>query len=325
MKTLYGSLMVLLLAACTARPTLKGPEEAILERLFAVRECRQQIADVWPEFGAPEYDVPMLYYTDTACYGLNLPPDFGDSLGARLVHEQPGFRLHKMPLPDSLPFHMETSLEFFDSTRSDYLRPYIVCSSPEIVVRMVPDVTSDQAWIPMVLHEYAHGYQYSHRAFCRNVADKLPSLPENELERLHKRIDWFDRAIRAENEALLEALSAEDSTLRAACIHTFLTRRAARKERMALELGDSTVRDEEVFELMEGMARYIEAEAGFHLGSYSEKDTWLYDTDRSGYFFVTGYNLMRLFDRMGIDKQLLYVDSIRPLEYYLQAIGHDCP
>ena len=144
MKTLYGSLMVLLLAACTARPTLKGPEEAILERLFAVRECRQQIADVWPEFGAPEYDVPMLYYTDTACYGLNLPPDFGDSLGARLVHEQPGFRLHKMPLPDSLPFHMETSLEFFDSTRSDYLRPYIVCSSPEIVVRMVPDVTSDQ-------------------------------------------------------------------------------------------------------------------------------------------------------------------------------------
>ncbi len=321
LKTWGWVIGLLGLVACATPPTLDGAEEVILERLRAVRACRQEIADVWPGFSDPRYDVPMLYYTDSICYGVNLPPMFEDSLGARLVHEEPGLSLYKLPLPDSLPFHMETTLEFLDSTRYNYLRPMIVCSSPEMVVRVVPDVTSDQAWMPMVLHEYAHGYQYAHGAFCRRVAEALPSHPETELERLHKRCAWFDRAIRAENETLLDALATEDTSLWRAYIQRFLTQRAARKARMAAEMGNSAVRDEAFFELMEGMARYIEAEAGFHLGSYTERDTWLYDTDHAGYFFVTGYNLMRLFDRLGVDKQRFYADSIRPLELYLRETG----
>lgn len=310
--------MACLFAACGSHPMLEGPEREILERLRAVRDCRQEIAVVWPGFNDPVYDAPMLYYTDSVCYGVNLSPIFSDSLGARLVHEEPELCVYKLPLPDSLPFHMETTLEFLDSTRYDYLSPVVVCSAPEIVARMVPDVTSDEGWIPMVLHEYAHGYQYAHRDFCRRVAEALPSHAEPDMERLHKRLEWFDRAIRAENNALLEALAAEDTALRTACIRTFLRQRAERKARMAKELGDSMVRDEAFFELMEGMARYIEAEAGFHLGGYSEQDTWLHDTDHSGYFFATGYNLMRLFDRLGVDKERLYADSIRPLEVYLR-------
>lgn len=64
--------------------------------------------------------------------------------------------------------------------------------------------------------------------------------------------------------------------------------RAERLGCMAAERGDDTVRMEEIYELMEGMARYVEADAGFRLGSYTEADKWLFRTDRSAYLYATG-------------------------------------
>lgn len=306
-------------AASTAAPLLKGDEQTILERLRTIRTLRHDLADVWPGFDASQYDVPLLYYTDSVCYAVNPTEAMCRHFEAHLTHEEPGLMIYRLRRPDTLPFHMETYTEFQDSTCFAYRRPYVSCSSPEITQLTVPDVTTDSTWIPMVLHEYAHGYQYSHPELTAHLTQALPTHPETELARLHLEYEWFNLAIRAENQALLDALTAGTPDVRAEHLDRFFILRAGRKARMAEELGTTAVRDEEFYEYMEGMARYIEAEAGFRLGSYSDRDTWLHDTDHTGYFFATGYNLVRLLKEFGYDLTTLYDGTPQPLEQYLQC------
>lgn len=323
-RIVYILLFALSFGACSDKiPVLTDAEQQIVGRIRQIRELRVFTATRWPEFDVPEYDVPLLYYTDTVCYALHPNREFREAFNARLAYRDAEIEIYKATLPDTLPFHMETQLAFGDSTAFNSHTPFLFCSSPEITLRAVPDVTTDSVWLPMVLHEYAHGFQYSQQGFAAAAARALPSIAENELARYHKRYDWFDRAVKAENTELLAALDASDTAVRDACIRNFQTLRTERRARMSQEFGDSIVRDEVFYELMEGMARFIEAQVGFHLGSYSESDDWLYDTDSSGYFFATGYNLVRLLDLLSIDKSRLYTDGIQSLETFLQTTDNN--
>ena len=316
MRKLIGFL--LLFTACgTQQNTLVPAEQPILRRILQIRELRTAAAVSWVGLDAPEHDTPLLYYTDSVCYAVNPSPQFRSEFAGTLAYCDHGIEIYKTTLPDSHPFHMETQMDFSDTTAFNGKMPYLFCSSPELTVQTITDVVSDSLWLPMVLHEYVHGFQFRQPGFAAAFAEEDISIPEAELARLHKRNDWFNRAIKAENEALLTALEATDNTGRDSCIRNFITLRTERKQRMTAELGDSLMRAEEVFELMEGGARLVEAQAGFSLGVYSEADKWLYDTDESGYFFATGYNLMRLLDKCGIDKSRLYTERILPLETYL--------
>ncbi|HJA99298.1 MAG TPA: hypothetical protein H9779_06870 [Candidatus Alistipes avicola] len=323
MRRLFSHLLILCLlgaTACTSHfSSLSEQEKVLLERFRTIRLLQREMASILPGFDDPNYIRPLLYYTDSICYVMDPGADFQEQFAARLVYRDDSLRVYKTSLPDSIPFHMETQVDFLDSTAFNYWSPYLYCSSPEIVARSVPDVTTDNAWFPMVLHECAHGYQYAHPWLDALLAHALPMHGEMELARLHLQYDWFNELIEVENRAILDAVDADDASDRNSHIRTFLMSRKARKERMAQELSEEAVRDEEFYEYMEGLARYIEAEVGFRLGCYSqEKDTWLFDTNRSGYFFATGYNLMRLFDRLGVDKSSLYTDSFRPLEDFVR-------
>lgn len=319
-RLLFILLFTLYVGGCTedAGP-LTTAEYRIVDRIRQIRELRHYAAACWPGFDAPQFDAPLLYYTDSVCYALNPDRCFRKAFAARLVHREKGLKIYKTALPDSLPFHMETQMNFEDSTAYNHRLPFLYCSSPEITRLTVADVTTDSLWLPMVLHEYAHGFQYMQPRFATVVAHALPSIAETELARYHKQYDWLDRSVRAENEELLAALDHTDTASRNACIRRFRSIRADRRERMAQKFGDSIVRDEIFYECMEGMARYIEAQVGFRLGAYSEADTWLFDTDHSGYFFATGYNLIRLLDRLGVDKSELYSNGIRPLDTFLKT------
>lgn len=318
MKRLFISFTALLFAACTSdTPKPEGAERTIPERTRAVCAMHHAVAGAWRGCDAPKDDVPML------CCAVDPTPELRGHFGVRPAHEEPGLRTYRMARPDAQSFHMETSLEFGDPTHFAYLRPYLRCSSPEITVRTVPDVISDSVWIPMMFHEYAHGYPYAHRTFCKRVADALPTHSETEHRTLRRQYERFDRAIRAGNRALLGAPGTGGTAHREQCIRRFLTPRAERKARMSAELGADAVRDEEFFELMAGMARHVEAEAGFRLGSYAETDAWLHDTDRSGHFYATGCNLVRLLVRTGAACERLFADMVRPLEYYLQTTRND--
>lgn len=316
---LYLLFIPLCVLACVSHSAgTTDPEQSIVDRIRTIRELRTQIAaDYWPGFDAPEFDVPLHYYTDSVCYAVNPLPEYRDAFAAQLIYHGDGIEIYKRALPDTLAFHMETHLNFDDPSACDGNMPTIACSSPEMTRRTVPDVVSDSLWLPMVLHEYAHGFQYRQPGFAQAFAREMAVFDESELSRLHKRVAWFDRAVKDENTALLAALETTDRTARASCIRLFRTLRRDRKQRMAAEMGDSTVRAEEIYESMEGMARYVEAHAGMLLGTYSGDEAWMCDTDSSGYFFATGYNLIRLIDRCGADKSQLLTGELLPLERFL--------
>lgn len=317
-KHLLSILILIGFAACnTSYSDLTKDEQLIVNRIRQVRELRGEVATYWPQFDAPQYDVPLLYYTDSVCYALNPEQQFRDEFKAQLIYRDTECEIYKTALPDSIPFHMETQITFDDSTRYNSHMPYLYCSSPQITALTITDVTTDSLWLPMVLHEYAHGFQYRQQGVAESFAREMADIPENNLSRLHTRLDWFDRAIKAENGMLLAALDTDIPAVRDSCIRNFQTLRATRKQKMSAELGDSAVRAEEIYELMEGMARYIEAHVGFRLGSYTEADKWLYDTDCSGYFFATGYNLVQLLDKCGVDKSRLFTPEMFPLETFL--------
>lgn len=323
MKYLITILAICSLAGgCQRTADLSDSELRIVARIRQIRDLRAEVAaNCWPGFDAPENDATLLYYTDSVCYAANPTPSFRNEFRARLVYRDKGMKIYKTALPDTLPFHMETYLDFDDTTTSDSRYPLVRCSSPEITATVITDITTDSLWLPMVLHEYAHGFQFRQPGFAATFAREMISLPEAQLARIHKDHDWLDRAVRSENTTLRAALAARGSS-RNSLIRSFGAQRAARKESMSAELGDSTVRAEEIYEVMEGMARYIEAWTAFRLGSYSANDDWLYDTDQSDYFYATGYNIMRLLDSCGIDKSRLVTKRLAPLETTLLAENH---
>lgn len=309
--------LFLVLTACGAQSNrLTSSEGVILSRIQQIRELRTAAAEWWPGFETPEYDTPLLYYTDSICYAVNPTQQFRDTFGAHLVYHDSEIEIYKTALPDTLPFHMETQLSFGDSTAYNGKIPFLCCSSPELTRKVVSDITNDTLWLPMVLHEYMHGFQFQQPGFAETFAKEITSIDESKLARLHKQYAWFHEAIKSENGTLLAALDAKSKADRDSCIGRFLVLRTDRKHRMAQELGDSTVRTEEIYELMEGDARFVEAQAGFRLECYTEADKWLYDTAHSGYFFATGYNLIRLLDSCGIDKSHLFTERLLPLETY---------
>lgn len=306
-----------LLAACgTPSEKLTPAEGRIVARIRQVRCLRNAAA--WPGLADAAYDTPLLYYTDSVCYAVNPTARFLEEFAARPVFRDAEIAIYKVPLPDSLPFHMETQMNFTDSTACNARVPLLCCSSPELTVRIVSDVTSDSIWLPMVLHEYAHGFQFQQPGVAATFAREMISVPEETLKNLHRRCDWLGRAVHAENELLLAAIAADAPAARDSCIRRFRELRAARRQRMAAALGDSVVRAEAIYESMEGMARYVEACAGFRLGSYTEADDWLWRTDRSGYFFATGYNLVRLLDKCGADKSQFFAPELPPLDRFLE-------
>lgn len=317
-KPFYLLLAAVGITACGQRPCgLSDAEQPILDRILQVRELRVAAAEQWPGFDDPQYDTPLLYLTDSVCYAVNPEEPFRAQHDARLVCRTAECAIYKTTLPDSQPFHMETQYDFGDTMAYNHRIPYLFCSSPEITRSVETSVTDDTYWLPMVLHEYAHGFQLQQPGYLEAFREAIVDVPEMEMAALHKQYDWLDKAVRAENRALLEALDADGGAERDACVARFRGLREARKQRMAAELGDSVVRTEAVYEAMEGMARFVEAQAGIALGSYSEADAWLFDTDSAGYFFATGYNLIRLLDRCGANKSQLFTGHIRPLEDFL--------
>lgn len=89
--------------------------------------------------------------------------------------------------------------------------------------------------------------------------------------------------------------------------------------------GESIVKEEEAFEMAESMARFMEVKSALLLECPEEK----YDSEdnpffsknvQQAYFFVTGYNLVRLFVKLGIDLDLPYQNKEHSaLEDYLMA------
>lgn len=303
MKNFIFLFLIFLLTACGNAGTPPTGEGLIASRIRKIRDLRVECN--WPGFTLPQFDTPLLYYTDSICYAVAPTHRFREIFGIQSTIRDKEIEIFKTALPDSLPFHMETQITFGDSTYQDN-SPFLHCSSPEITAQFINGVASDDAWALMALHEYMHGFQYKHAEFAEAFGRHVSDIPQRTFRTLYRGYDWLRLEANAENDALLTALSAKNAFVRDSCIRSFFSIRERRKSRMAEDFGDQMALAETYYETMEGTARYIEAKAGFRLGLYTEKDDWLWNTGSTYYFYATGYNLVRLLDKLGGDKSRLF-------------------
>jgi hypothetical protein len=175
----------------------------------------------------------------------------------------------------------------------------------------------------MVLHEYFHAFQFKHPEHLAYFVSEIARYPEDTLRATFHAHVWFGTMVKQENELLLEAIGSDDLKEIAALLEQFQKIRNDRRRRLLTETGFEIGATEKAFETKEGTARYIEwrlyqlfadlppdgtlarvdtmylGNSGFHDHSI-ENETWMHKTIGQNYFYSTGLNLTRLFDKWNV-------------------------
>ena len=314
-KTIIIILLALVAMSADAQSLNKD-----VERLQYVYALKVVINDsVWSGFADKQYDVPLLYYGDTCCYVVNPTEKFLDKYPSVLIHRDNNIQIYQTEKVDDKPFHMHVTFTDEESN-IDYRTPIMRCSSLEQTSKTIPDVTSVNEWATMVMHEYFHGFQFKNDGYL-DIYDTITNavLPDTLIE-LAASHDWYRESITQENDFLLKAIDANDIEASRAYIQSFFKLRNERRERVKKELGIDIVALEQLYETMEGSARYIEYCLYRHFGNFSLSDAkWLYTVGRK-YYYATGFNLLRLSDKLRIDYKYLIFKNVSTVERYLRIL-----
>lgn len=321
-------LMILLFFLLSAGGLTDSNDKLIFDRIGYIFHLKNLIGQqVWQGFADPKFDLPLIYYTDSACYVANPTERFMTHFQPELVYEEAALKIYKTPLLDSIPFHMETNITLGDSSAEyNYNSPFMNCSSFEITQKTIPDVNSTEQWTSMILHEYFHGFQFKHSDFLAYFEEHIAEIPADSLKRLYQAHPWYKESVDRENELLLAALEEEEEAEIRRLIQSFFRLRTQRRLQSRQQFNFDIEPVEETFETMEGSARYVEyalyryfaqkdadekllkSDAAYQSYEYFrnyniEHDQWLYLSDKTTYFYATGFNLLRLLDKLKIDSQ----------------------
>ena len=319
---LFFFFLALLVVSCNGKQTPTEQESELIAQIEQILSVRQQLASkYWPEFNDEKYAAPIVIYADTACYVVNPKAGFLKEFSCKEIAADK-FQLFKTERLDTIPFHMETHVVLFDSTTYAGKTPYVMCSDLSETHKMYSDVTDETVWGPMVVHELVHGCQDAHPSHYIARQSIEYKIYEIDLVTYPSQYPWLNDALKKENDYLLAAISANAESEMNGFIREFLSCRKERKERMMSEFGEVVVKQEEEFETAESLARFMEVQSAILLNSsnpnYAEDSFFFCENVQEEYFFITGYNLVRLFIKMGIDLDLPYHSTEhRALESYL--------
>jgi Fe-S oxidoreductase len=194
----------------------------------------------------------------------------------------------------------------------------------------------------MIIHEYFHGFQYKHKPYMDYYENEIVQIQPDSLTTFYKKLPWFKQSIDAENQLLLDAIAEKDSIQTKKLIQAFWNKRKQRRGQFQQKHKFSLDKFEKCYETMEGTARYVEfslykdfatrkpdesllkSDSSFKsfakFKNYNlQKDKWLYLTDKTTYFYATGFNMARLLDKLGIEyKSRLFKDGKISLEDILR-------
>lgn len=318
----------------------QNSEQLIFERIDYIFNLKPTIAKkYWRGFDKIKYDVPLIYYTETASYIANPQQDFVNYYKPTLVFKNSHLKIYKLLNRfDDIAFHMETSFGLSDSMdKIIQPAPIMYCSSFEGTSKKIPQSTSTEYWVTMIIHEYFHGYQFKYQPYVNYVLKKTVDLSEDSLAEVFKNNSWFENMIRKENDFLLKAIKSKSHTEIENYVDSFFNSRKQRrietKAKLKIDIDDV----EKIYETMEGTARYIEynlqvefatkipdkklmmVDTAYHeykvFKNYKmENDPWLF-TPGKRYFYATGFNLVRLLDKLHVDyKSRLFKEANLSLE-----------
>jgi hypothetical protein len=343
MPRLMRSVLIMIIFFSCADKTTR-PDELILNRIEYVYSLKSIIdQNIWKDFDDKRFDVPLIYYNDTCCYVANPTDKFLRLFKPRLVFENEKIKIYKTDsLIDDIPFHMETSILFGDTSRYQCRSPFMACSSLELTKRKIKELTGSELWATMVIHEYFHGFQFKHND-CRDyVIQHIATVPPDSLPKFYHENEWFRESVDKENELLLAAIRVKQYSEASNLIRSFFELRDKRRQKTMDELKIDVKTVEEIYETMEGAARYTEyglynvfltkpvdhklekTDTSYHSYKYFlnfklENEKWMYLTNETTYFYATGFNLARLLEKMKIEfKQRLFNEPGLSLEEVLR-------
>lgn len=299
-------------------------EKVILDRIEYVYNLKPQVAsNGWTGFDDKRFDVPLVYYTSNNCYVSNPTVRFINSRDAKVLHKNNQISIYKTDLLDSVPFHMSVSITLGDLTPDyDYQSPHMKCSSFEITQETIPGVEGIEEWMTMIMHEYFHGFQMKHPEFLKYYEHIVLNLPpQDTLKRIYQNNDWFRESVNKENELLLTAMNSTDTGEIHASLDAFFRYRTARREQTERLLNFDPTPLEQLYETMEGTARYVEYTLSCELGlnnPTSDMPLWLYRTDKTTWYYASGFNMARLLDKLKAEyKSRLFNEGEVSLEQIL--------
>jgi hypothetical protein len=320
-------------------------EQLIFDRIEYIFNLKPIIAKkYWIGFDEKKYDVPLIYYTETESYIANPQKDFINYYKPTLVFKNSKIKIYKtLKRFDDIPFHMETSFGIDDSTdKIIQPAPIMYCSSFEATSKKIPQSTSTEYWVTMIIHEYFHGYQFKFKPYSRTIFEKTGNVSEDSLSEIFKNNIWFEDKIKKENDFLLKAIQSQIKSKTESYIDSFFIVRKGRRTEIKAKLNFEIDDIEKIYETIEGTARYIEynlqveyatkkpdkkliiVDTAYH--SYNvfknykiEKDPRLF-TPGKRYFYATGFNIVRLLDKLNIDyKSRLFKEGNLSLDEILET------
>ena len=325
-------LTLLLIYAGTPSPGFSRVPESgdleciVCERIHQFSLSRNLVGnEIWPGMASGKYTAPLLYYTDSFTFiAFDTSGVFADR--ALSFPDCPtAIQLTKIARLDTAPFHMENKMNFSDTFSEFYFRPMMLCSDVETLIRNVPDFSKTEDWIQLVMHEYFHSYQFSHKPTILNLSENIKQ-PSSVLDEQYLTDAGFRDGLAMENQTLLDAIRTTDKDTLFMLIKRFIDLRETRRRSLPRKSRKSIVPQEDFWETIEGTARYVEyylagnfreiAVAGRkscdtlfqNFAGYSGSfDFELYPEfiERTrimkAYYYVTGFNLCRLLDKLNID------------------------
>lgn len=345
MQRLILLLLVITAFSCT-RP-MSSPNQVVFDRIAYVYDLKPTIAkEVWPGFDEKQFDVPLIYYTDSSSFIANPTDRFLQIHNPALVFQNSDLKVYKTTARlNSIPFHMAVNFTFGDSSAFDNYEPFMHCSSLEETGKVVEDVTTTETWVTMIVHEYFHGFQFQHKEYLEDFADSVATFQKGKLKELYDEHAWFRKKVDSENRLLLQALETDDRDAIRELLAAFFKERETRRDETKRKLNLDIKTVENTYETLEGTARYVEqklyekfsqkrpdtrlqkSDAAYQ--AYTsfkdhelEKEEWLYLTTKTSvYFYATGFNMTRILDKLEVEyKTRLFKERELSLEDILKTI-----
>ncbi len=296
-RVLYFPFAIFLFILSSYTDSIVTNDKPHIANISSVYQLFERVDSIWPGCNNKEFAVSLIYYADSICYVVNPKAKFKSQYDTKYIFSERNRKFYRTNRIDSIDFHMHVgfSIDDDDSTNFNYFEPYMYCTSPELTCKTVP--VDMKEWQTMVLHEMFHGFQLKHSIFINRFKNIIAlGQSQSTLSDLYNSYNWYAESVSAENNYLLSALKSSYPTEE---IMKFITLRNSRYDRVRTELDIDIKECEELFETMEGTARYVEV--GIYPDLYDlGQNKWIWSIGGKNYFYSTGFNIARLLDKLEV-------------------------
>lgn len=316
-----------------------SPQQQLIERIKWFYTLKKHLAPQWPGFTDAAYDVPLAYFTDSFTYIVDKDGVIPARAPSTVFFKDGDITIYQSQRTDNKPFHMETSYDHLDSSALYFQYPVMMCSDFETTRQTIEEVTTLQQWGTMILHEYFHGFQFRHSAMIRYGNDSV-QVRNSELQSWYDQYPWYRNSVEQENRLLLNCLAVNDQAAIRKTLRQFMEQRQKRWKQLKDTLKVTLHGQEDFLEKMEGSARYMEwnlyegfknipanialqsLDTAYQAAPFQNfhitQEKWLYETARSSYYFyATGFNMLRLLDKLKVPYKAHFFDQTSNTPYNL--------